>query len=50
MARVYADLCKKGKKNFFKVPVSLQDEVREILEEDGYVINADGTVTKAEEA
>lgn len=47
MARVYANLCEKGEKNFNKVPKSLQDQVRAIIEEDGYIINPDGTVTRA---
>ena len=48
ISKNYAKLCEKGMKNFFDVPESKQDEVREIIEADGYVINDDGTVTKAE--
>lgn len=48
MARVYANLCEKGVRNFNTVPSNLQDQVREIIEADGYVINKDGTVTKKE--
>lgn len=47
MARVYADLCEKGLKNFFKVPPQLADATADIIEADGYVINEDGTVTRA---
>lgn len=46
MARVYANLCEKGVRNFFSVPENLQPEVRVLIEADGYVINDDGTVTK----
>ena len=46
MARVYANLCEKGVRNFFSVPENLQPAVRLIIESDGYVINPDGTVTK----
>ena len=46
MARVYANLCEKGVRNFFTVPVNLQEDVRAIIEADGYQINEDGTVTK----
>ena len=49
MARIYANLCEKGVRNFNTVPKSLQAQVRTIIEEDGYVINPDGTVTKADE-
>jgi hypothetical protein len=47
MARVYADLCEKGVRNFNTVPKSLKPQVRTYIEEDGYVINPDGTVTPA---
>ena len=47
MARVYANLCEKGVRNFFTVPANLQEDVAAIIEADGYVINEDGTVTKA---
>ena len=46
MAKVYASLCEKGVRNFFTVPANLQDDVRAIIEADGYQINEDGTVTK----
>lgn len=46
MAKVYASLCEKGVRNFFTVPANLQDQVRAIIEADGYQINDDGTVTK----
>lgn len=46
MARIYANLCEKGVRNFNTVPSNLQPEVRRLIEEDGYIINPDGTVTK----
>lgn len=46
MARVYANLCEKGVRNFNTVPSNLQDTVREIIEEDGYTIKEDGMVVK----
>lgn len=49
MARIYATSCERDGKNFNKVPKKLQEQVREIIEEDGYVILDDGTVVKAEE-
>ena len=49
MARIYATSCEKDGKNFFTVPKSLQNKVRVIIEVDGYIIEEDGTVVKAEE-
>ena len=49
MAKIYARLAEKGEKNFYDVPAKLQNQVRAIIEADGYVINPDGTVTPAEE-
>ncbi len=46
MARVYANLCEKGVRNFFSVPTNLQPQVEEIIISDGYIINEDGTVVK----
>ena len=46
MARVYANLCEKGVRNFNTVPENLQPAVRLIIESDGYVINPDGTVKR----
>lgn len=46
MARVYANLCEKGVRNFNTVPANLQPAVRLLIEADGYTINPDGTVTK----
>ena len=46
MARVYANLCEKGVRNFFTVPSNLRDQVEEIIISDGYMINEDGTVVK----
>lgn len=48
MAKIYAKSCELDGKNFNTVPKRIQEQVREIIEADGYVINADGTVTKAE--
>jgi len=48
IAKVYANLCKNGK-NFNTVAKSKQEEVRYILESEGYVIMEDGTVVKATE-
>lgn len=44
MAKIYARLCEKGEKNFFDVPKKLRNQVREIIESDGFTINDDGTV------
>ena len=46
MARVYANLCEKGIRNFFTVPANLRDQVEEIIISDGYMLNEDGTVVK----
>lgn len=46
MVKVYARLCEKGIKNFNDVPTELQDKVRSIIEEDGYYIQDNGTVSK----
>lgn len=48
MAKIYAKSCELDGKNFNTVPKRIQEQVRGIIEADGYVINADGTVTKAE--
>ena len=37
MARVYANLCEKGVRNFFTVPANLRDQVEEIIISDGYM-------------
>lgn len=49
MAKIYAKSCEVDGKNFYTVPRRIQDQVRAIIEADGYVIALDGTVTKAEE-
>ena len=46
MARVYANLCEKGVRNFFTVPANLRDQVEEIIISNGYMINEDDTVVK----
>ena len=46
MARIYATSCEKDGKNFFTVPRRLQDQVRAIIEADGFDILEDGTVVK----
>jgi len=48
MVRVYATSCEKDGKNFYDVPLRLRPQVKAIIEEDGYQINEDGTVTKKE--
>lgn len=49
VARLWADRLESGKiDNFNKVPSKLQDQVRELLTEDGYEILEDGTVRKKE--
>ena len=50
MARVYATSCERDGKNFFTVPKRLQDQVRAIIEADGYVILYDGTVVPADQS
>lgn len=47
MAKIYAQSCMYDGKNFNTVPKRLQTQVRAIIEENGYVINEDGTVTPA---
>lgn len=44
MAKVYANLCEKGAINYNKVPENLKKQVREIIENDGFTINPDGSV------
>lgn len=48
MARIYANKCEEGK-NFNTVPKKIQNDVRAIIEADGYVILEDGSVVKGEE-
>ena len=48
MPKIYARACESDGKNFFTVPKKLQDQVRAIIEADGYVILYDGTVIPAE--
>ena len=52
MARVYASACEREEnpKNFNTVPAKIKDEVRRIIESDGYTINDDGTVEKKTES
>lgn len=45
MARIYANKCEEGK-NFYTVPKKIQEEVRALIEADGYTIHEDGTVTR----
>lgn len=50
VARLWADRLESGKiDNFYRVPSKLQNDVREILYEDGYEILEDGTVVKKDE-
>lgn len=48
MARIYADLCEKGLRNFNSVPAKKKAETKALIEADGYIILDDGTVVKAE--
>lgn len=48
MAKIYARSCERDGKNFYTVPEKLQDDVRAIIEADGYEILEDGTVVKVE--
>ena len=52
MARVYASACEReyNPKNFNTIPERLQDEVRSIIEADGYIVNEDGTLAKPDSA
>ena len=45
-AKLQATFVKAGKQNFNNVPTRYQEQVRYILESEGYIINEDGTVTK----
>lgn len=47
MARIYANSCEKGLKNFNQVPAKLQPEVKIIIEADGYIILENGNVVPA---
>ena len=51
MARIYASACERDEnpKNFNTVPVKIKEEVRAIIEADGYAINDDGSVVKKED-
>ena len=46
MARIYANACEKQGKNFNTVPNAIKEQVRVLIEADGYIINEDGTVEK----
>ena len=46
ISRLWADKLEAGLRNFNEVPAKLKDEVRILIDEDGYKINPDGTVTK----
>lgn len=48
MAKIYAKSCELDGKNFNTVPNRLKDQVRAIIEADGYVILPDGTVEQAD--
>lgn len=50
MAKIYAKSCELDGKNFLTVPRRIQEQVRAIIEADGYVILEDGTVVPASEA
>lgn len=46
MAKIYAKSCELDGKNFNTVPKRIKEQVRAIIEADGYIINLDGTVIK----
>ena len=46
IAKIYARQCEQEGKNFNDVPKSKKEEVQYLIENDGYQINDDGTVTK----
>lgn len=46
MARIYANKCEEGK-NFNTVPKKIANDVRAIIEADGYIILEDGSVVPA---
>jgi len=46
MAKFYARRCEQNGVNFNSVPAKWKDATRDIIEADGYTINADGSVTK----
>lgn len=43
--RIYATACEEGRRNFFDVLERNQPNVKRIIEDDGYKVNQDGTVT-----
>lgn len=49
MVNFYAYRVKNGLKKWTDVPKLWQDKVKEELVSEGYVLNEDGTVTKADE-
>lgn len=49
MAKIYATACEERGKNFNTVPAKIAEQVRAIIENDGYIIKEDGTVVKKEE-
>lgn len=46
IAKIYARQCEQEGKNFNAVPASKKEEVQYLIEQDGYQINEDGTVTR----
>ena len=46
MAKIYERLLIKGSKNFSDVPENLKSQVLELLDRDGWTVNADGTVSR----
>lgn len=50
IGKLYADKCENRGLNFYSVPKSKQDEVRYIIENDGYEILDDGTVVEVVDA
>lgn len=49
MVNFYKKMVIRGNKKWTEVPALWNEKVKEALEADGYTLNADGTVSKAEE-
>ena len=46
---LWAQKIERGERSYNDVPAQLKDEVTQILIDDGFIINEDGTVTPAAE-
>lgn len=49
MSRIFATSCELDGRNFYTVSERLQNDVRELIENDNYVIDEDGSVVPREE-